>query len=110
VQADIQTAADLFRPTYDRTAGNDGYVSLEVSPYLARDTEGTIAEARRLWAVVDRPNLFIKVPATREGLPVIQQLISENIHVNNHVAFWTAALPSGCGGISSRLGVAVSAQ
>ena len=84
---DIQTAADLFRPTYDRTAGNDGYVSLEVSPYLARDTEGTIAEARRLWVAVDRPNLFIKVPATQEGLPVIQQLISENINVNITLLF-----------------------
>ena len=84
---DIQTAADLLRPIYDRTGRNDGYVSLEVSPYLARDTEGTIAEARRLWAAVNRPNVFIKVPATREGLPAIQQLISESINVNITLLF-----------------------
>jgi transaldolase len=84
---DIQTAADLFRPTYDRTKGGDGYVSLEVSPHLARDTQGTIADARRLWAAVNRPNLFIKVPATREGLPAIQQLISESINVNITLLF-----------------------
>ena len=84
---DIQMTADLFRPTYDRTEGGDGYVSLEVSPHLAHDTQGTISEARQLWAAVDRPNLFIKVPATREGLPAIQQLISENINVNITLLF-----------------------
>jgi transaldolase len=84
---DIQTAADLFRPTHDRTNGGDGYVSLEVSPHLARDTQGTIAEARQLWAAVNRPNLFIKVPATREGLPAIRQLISESINVNITLLF-----------------------
>jgi len=84
---DIQMAADLFRPTYDRTQGADGYVSLEVSPHLAHDIQGTIAEARRLWAAVQRPNLFIKVPATREGLPAIQQLISEGINVNITLLF-----------------------
>src|SRR5512147_1350131 len=72
---DIQRAADLFRPTYDRLEGKDGFVSLEVSPALAHDTDGTIAEARRLWKAVNRPNLFIKVPATREGLPAFHQLI-----------------------------------
>ena len=84
---DIQMAADLFRPTYDRTQGADGYVSLEVSPHLARDTQASIAEARRLWAAVRRPNAFIKVPATREGLPAIQQLISEGINVNITLLF-----------------------
>ena len=66
---DIQKAADVLRPVYDKLQGEDGYVSLEVSPYLARDTDGTIAEAERLWRAVGRDNLMIKVPATREGLP-----------------------------------------
>jgi transaldolase len=85
--ADIQHAADLFRPIYDRLDGGDGFVSLEVSPKLAYDTTGTIAEARRLWAAVDRPNLLIKVPATHEGIPVIQQLIGEGINVNITLLF-----------------------
>jgi transaldolase len=84
---DIQRAADLFRPIYDRREGGDGFVSLEVSPKLAHDTAGTIAEARRLWTVVNRPNLLIKVPGTREGLPVIQQLIGEGINVNVTLLF-----------------------
>lgn len=84
---DIQQAADLFRPVYDQMAGQDGFVSLEVSPHLAHDTIGTIAEAHRLWAVVDRPNVMIKVPATREGLPAIQQLINEGINVNITLLF-----------------------
>ncbi len=84
---DIQRTADLFRPMYDRLEGKDGFVSLEVSPHLAHDTNGTIAEARLLWARVGRPNLFIKVPATREGLPAIRQLISEGINVNITLLF-----------------------
>jgi transaldolase len=84
---DIQHAADLFRPTYDRLDCADGFVSLEVSPRLAHDTAGTISEARQLWAAVDRPNLFIKVPATREGLPAIQQLIGEGTNVNITLLF-----------------------
>jgi transaldolase len=84
---DIQHAADLFRPTYDRLKGADGFVSLEVSPKLAYDTAGTIAEARQLWKLVNRPNLFIKVPATREGLPAIRQLIGEGINVNITLLF-----------------------
>jgi transaldolase len=84
---DIQNAADLFRPTYDRLDGADGYVSLEVSPTLAHDTAGTIAEARRYWGLVNKPNLFIKVPATREGLPAIRQLIGEGINVNITLLF-----------------------
>jgi transaldolase len=84
---DIQRTADLFRPHYDRTDGGDGFVSLEVSPRLARDTAGTIAEARRLWAWVDRPNVLIKVPGTREGIPAIRQLISEGININVTLLF-----------------------
>jgi transaldolase len=84
---DIKRAADLLCDTYQRTKGRDGYVSLEVSPRLAHDTPGTVAEARRLWAAVSRPNLFIKVPGTREGLPAIQQLISECININVTLLF-----------------------
>jgi len=84
---DIQSVADLLRPTYDRLQGADGFVSLEVSPQLAHDTQGTIAEARHLWTEVNRPNAFIKVPATSEGLPAIQQLISEGINVNITLLF-----------------------
>jgi transaldolase len=84
---DIQRAADLFRPIYDRLEGKDGFVSLEVSPTLAHDTAGSIAEARLLWSAVNRPNLLIKVPATREGLPVIRQLIGEGINVNITLLF-----------------------
>jgi transaldolase len=84
---DVQRAADLFRPVYDQMAGSDGSVSLEVSPHLASDTAGTIAEARRLWAALDRPNVFIKVPATLAGLPAISQLISEGINVNITLLF-----------------------
>jgi len=84
---DIQHTADLFRPVFDRLEGGDGFVSLEVSPQLAHDTAGTIREARQLWAAVNRLNLFIKVPATREGLPAIQQLIGEGINVNITLLF-----------------------
>jgi len=86
-QRDVQMAADEFRPLYDKTDGQDGYVSLEVNPHLAHDTLGTIAEARRLWSALDRPNVFIKVPATTEGLPAIQQLISDGINVNVTLLF-----------------------
>jgi transaldolase len=84
---DVQAAADEFRPLYDRTDGRDGYVSLEVNPHLAHDTIGTIGEARRLWGALDRPNVFIKVPATAEGLPAIQELIGEGINVNVTLLF-----------------------
>ena len=86
-QRDVQNAADEFRPLYDRADGKDGYVSLEVNPHLAHDTNGTIKEARRLWAALDRPNVLIKVPGTPEGLPAIQQLISEGISVNVTLLF-----------------------
>lgn len=85
--ADIQAAADLLRAVYDQTQRRDGYVSLEVSPFIACETEATIKEARRLWAAVDRPNLMIKVPATPEGLPAIEQLLSEGINVNVTLLF-----------------------
>ncbi|HEX6926035.1 MAG TPA: transaldolase [Longimicrobiaceae bacterium] len=85
--ADIQRAADLFRGIYDETGGTDGFVSLEVSPELAHDTEGTIAEARRLWSMVDRPNVMIKVPGTDEGLPAIEQLLAEGLNINITLLF-----------------------
>ena len=85
--ADIQAAADRFRPVYDRLHGRDGYVSLEVSPYLAMDTQATIAEARRLWRAVDRPNLMVKVPGTAPGVPAIRQLIGEGININVTLLF-----------------------
>jgi transaldolase/glucose-6-phosphate isomerase len=84
---DIQRAADLLRPVYDRTGGADGYVSLEVNPSLAHDTDGTIAEARRLFAALDRPNVMIKVPATPAGIPAIETLIGEGINVNVTLMF-----------------------
>ncbi len=84
---DIRMAADVLRPVYDETSGGDGYVSLEVSPQLAHDTAGSIAEARRLWQAVQRPNLMIKIPATPEGIPAIEQLTSEGINVNVTLMF-----------------------
>jgi transaldolase len=85
--ADVRMAADLFRPLHDDSGGRYGFVSLEVNPHLAHYTDGTIAEARRLWAALDRPNVFIKVPATIEGLPAIQQLIADGINVNVTLLF-----------------------
>jgi transaldolase/glucose-6-phosphate isomerase len=84
---DIQAAADILRPVYEHTGGADGFVSLEVSPHLAYDTQGTVAEAKRLWSVVGRPNLMIKVPATPQGLPAIEQLIGEGVNVNVTLLF-----------------------
>src|SRR3954471_3721308 len=84
---DSQNAADVLRPVYDRLDGNDGFVSLEVSPYLAMDTKGTIAEAERLWKDVKRQNLMVKVPATPEGLPAIEHLIGEGISINITLLF-----------------------
>ena len=84
---DIRAAADLLRPIYDRTGGDDGYASLEVGPTLAHDTEGTIAEALRLFAALDRPNVMVKVPATPEGIPAIRSLIGRGINVNVTLIF-----------------------
>ena len=84
---DIGSVADLLGPVYQRTGGADGFASLEVSPHLAHDTQGTISEARRLFALLDRPNIMIKVPATPEGIPAIRQLISDGINVNVTLIF-----------------------
>jgi transaldolase len=84
---DIQHAADILRPVWDSSGGSDGFVSLEVSPHLARDTDGTVAEAQRLWGMVGRPNLMIKVPATPEGIPAIEGLIGAGINVNATLMF-----------------------
>ena len=84
---DIQTATDALRPVYDATQGADGYVSIEVSPYLAYNTEASIVEARSLWAEIGRPNLMIKIPGTREGLPAIRTLLGEGINVNITLLF-----------------------
>jgi transaldolase/glucose-6-phosphate isomerase len=84
---DIQDAADTLRPVYDESNFRDGYVSLEVSPYLARKTKETIAEAQRLWKAVKRDNVMIKVPGTAEGIPAIRQLIGEGININVTLLF-----------------------
>lgn len=84
---DIQMVADQLRPIYDRTNERDGFVSLEVSPFLAHDTSGTIEEAQQLWSLVNRANLMIKVPATQEGIPAIRQLIADGINVNITLLF-----------------------
>jgi transaldolase len=84
---DVGAAADEFRSVYEATRGDDGFVSLEVDPHLAEDTAGSIAEARRLWSALQRPNVMIKIPATRAGLPAIRQLISEGINVNVTLLF-----------------------
>jgi transaldolase/glucose-6-phosphate isomerase len=85
--ADIKAAAADLRPVFDRLEAKDGYVSLEVSPYLADDTEATIEEARRLWAAVDEPNLMIKVPGTQAGVPAIRQLIEDGLNINITLLF-----------------------
>jgi len=84
---DIQQATDIFRPVFDETQGGDGYVSLEVGPGLANDTEGTVAQARELWNAVDRENVMIKIPGTKEGLAAIRQCISEGININVTLLF-----------------------
>jgi transaldolase len=88
---DIQRACDLFRAVYDAAEGHDGFVSLEVSPLLAADTQQTIAEARRLWKLVNRPNLMVKVPGTDEGIPAIEQLVAEGLNINITLLFSLAA-------------------
>jgi transaldolase/glucose-6-phosphate isomerase len=84
---DIQDATDLLRVVYDESKWRDGYVSLEVSPHLARDSQGSLEEARRLWKAVNRQNLMIKVPGTKEGIPAFEQLISEGININVTLLF-----------------------
>lgn len=84
---DIQRAADIFKSVYDKTNGQDGFVSLEVSPLLARDTEATIKQARELWRKVDRKNVMIKIPGTKEGLPAIRKCLSDGININVTLLF-----------------------
>jgi transaldolase len=84
---DIQMACDKLRPIYDRTNGRDGYVSIEVSPHLVHDTKGSIAEAHRLHDEVNRPNVFVKIPGTDEGLPAIEQCLTEGISINITLIF-----------------------
>lgn len=88
---DVRMACDLFRPLYDQLDGADGFVSLEVSPKLAYDTQGTLAEVRRFWKMVDRPNLMIKIPGTPEGVPAIEQALYEGININITLLFSVAA-------------------
>jgi transaldolase len=87
VTKDIHDALGILRPVYDASDGLDGYVSVEVDPSLARDTAGTIDSARHLWQVIDRPNLFVKVPATAEGVPAIRQMIAEGCNINVTLIF-----------------------
>ena len=107
VIADIQRAAELFHPLYQGTSGGDGYVSLEVNPHLAHDSEGTAAEAQRLWERVDRPNLMVKIPATKEGLPAIRQTIAAGINVNVTLIFgigrYRSVMEAYLDGLSDRL-------
>ena len=84
---DVRTVADLLRPTYDRTDGQDGFVSIEVSPYLAQDTERTLKEVRRFWETIDRQNLMVKIPSTPAGVPAIRQALAEGININITLIF-----------------------
>lgn len=84
---DVRSAADVFRTVYDSTDGADGFVSIEVSPKLARDTQGSLEEARRLWREVGRPNVMIKIPGTREGWPAIEKALEEGININITLLF-----------------------
>ena len=85
--ADVRRACDILRPVYEKSRGGDGFVSPEVSPKLADDTSGSIAEAKRFWAAVDRPNLFIKIPGTAAGVPAIEELLFDGIHINITLLF-----------------------
>ena len=104
---DIQEACDLFRPLYDKTKGGDGYVSLEVSPYLANDTESTAKQAKELWARVNRPNLMVKIPATREGIPAIRESIAAGININVTLIFaldrYAAVMDAYLAGLEDRI-------
>ena len=88
---DVQLAADVLRPVYESNGGADGFVSLEVAPRLAHDTEGTLEQARQYWGLVDRPNLMIKIPATEAGIPAIEEALYEGMHVNVTLLFSVAA-------------------
>ncbi len=84
---DVRRVADLLRPIYERTDGQDGFVSIEVSPYLADDTDKTLAEVRRFWHTIDRPNLMVKIPSTPAGVPAIRQALAEGININITLIF-----------------------
>ena len=85
--ADVRGAAQTFQNVYEQTGGDDGFVSIEVRPQLARDTEGSIVEARRLWAACDRANVMVKIPATDEGIPAIRRCLAEGININITLLF-----------------------
>nr|WP_283827014.1 transaldolase [Bradyrhizobium diazoefficiens] len=87
ITSDVRNACDILRPVYEETAGVDGFVSLEVSPHLAHDTKASIEEAHRLWTMVDRPNVFIKIPGTPAGVPAVEELLFEGINVNSALLF-----------------------
>jgi transaldolase len=105
--SDIRRGADLLRGVYEASEGRDGFISLEVSPALAHDTQGTLAEARRLWAAVDRPNLMIKIPATPQGVPAVRAAIAAGLNVNVTLIFSVAAhakvIDAFMGGIEDRV-------
>ena len=101
---DVRAACDVFRPVYDESNGGDGFVSIEVSPRLAHDTQGTIAEAQRLWKTVDRPNLMVKIPGTPEGVPAIEQTLYEGLNINITLLFAVQAVPGGRVGVCPRAG------
>ena len=104
---DVREACDAFRDLYDTSSGGDGYVSIELPPQLAKDTEGSIVEARRLWGIVARPNLMVKVPATDEGMPVIRRLTAEGLNVNITLMFgagyYEAVIDAFMSGLEDRL-------
>jgi transaldolase len=104
---DICAACDLFTPLYTETDGADGYVSIEVSPYLAHDTDATVAQAKHLWQTVNRPNLMIKIPATKEGIPAVRQVIAAGINVNVTLIFsierYCEVMDAYLGGLEDRL-------
>ena len=87
---DVRKAADVFRPVYEETGGEDGFVSIEVGPHLARDTAGSIAEAKRLWGECDRPNVMVKIPGTSEGVPAIRQCVADGVNINITLLFSVA--------------------
>src|SRR5205807_5053763 len=111
---DLTQTADLFRPTYDRTNGVDGWVSLEVSPLLAHDTASTLAAARELHGRADRPNLLIKIPGTKEGLPAIEEAIFAGVPINVTLLFsreqYVAAAEAFLRGIERRIDAGLKAE
>ena len=100
---DIQDAADLFRPVYEASGGQDGFVSLEVSPHLANDTDKTIEEVARLWHLVERENLMVKIPGTKAGIPAVRRAIASGINVNITLLFSIEVVRSGCRSLHSGL-------